>query len=551
MAYTDYQTIRGNDAEFDSLVSAAILDGWRPYGSPSREGNANIQAMVKGNDGATDYQTIVAAPSAIDAIVTEAMADEWQPFGDQEKRGAVVVQRMVKGLKAAAGSGSGIGANGNLRIGWIGTSLIQNCMQPSAVKIANSSRGWISWARFFSKGAFHSPVWWDDTVRVGWEPGQVAGTSRYFNGLNAGVAGQTIAQIAARKEFLTKNVKCDLIVIDGGTNDISGSMTAQQIQAAREEIANYYLDQGIPVILLTILARDLAQWAAGSTLRQKAMLVNSLSREYVKGKSNCVLYDWNTRWATLYPNWVPKSGYSNDGTHMAPTAGVDIGEDFANFVKQFMPSAAPRVWAQDDVYNASNNPRGNQLANPFCTGTTGSLTNATGSVATSMRVNRQSGDATVVAGKVARSDGRGEWQEITITTGATDSEVRFQTSTANIVTPALAGEWMQASCEVEIDASADIYQVQLDLWDSTNGFSAIDMDPDTYSAPAVKWPNRALQGMLITPAMQMKTNGASMAWRVRILVDNPGSAATIKVRIGAVEQRIVDDPRLSVEYKAQ
>lgn len=452
----------------------------------------------------------------------------------------------------APAADGGVSARKGIRIGFIGTSLIQNNMQPAATTLGNSSRGWISWARFFSRGRFYSPSWYDPTVYAGWEPSGVAGTTRYFMGLNAGVSSQTIAQIAARKDFLVRNVKCDMVVVDGGTNDISGSMTAEQIHAERANICDYYLANGIPAVLLPILARDIATWPAGSTQRAKANQVNALGREYAKSRANLLPWDWNASWCDFSTGYsVPKTGYSNDGTHQAPSGAVADGESFAQFVANLLPESQPLVWSPDDIYDATNNPRGNILTNPFCTGTSGSLTNATGQVATGMRVNRQSGTATVVASKEARADGRGEYQVITITPGNSDSEVRFQTATANMTSPLAKGEWVRASCEVEISAHAYIRGVTLELWDSTNSFTTADMVADSYTTPAVRWPNRELKGLLETNPMQHASANPSCSWRLRIVIGNTGEGASgdLVVKVGSIEWRKVDDPRELVEYQ--
>lgn len=453
---------------------------------------------------------------------------------------------------SAAGGGGGGGFRRGVRLGFIGTSLIQNNIQSSSSQVSHSSRGWISWARFFSRGRFFTPVWYDPSVYTGWEPGQVEGATRYFRGLNAGVSGQTIVQIAARKEFLAAAVDCDMIVIDGGTNDIA-TLTATEIQDAREAIAEYYLGLGIPVVLLPILARSIAQWPGGDVKRQKAAWINQRSRDFCKGREACWLYDWNGAWADLTGSYVvPKAGYSNDGLHKAPPGGVAVGEDFANFLADILPPAQPRVWAQDDQYSAANNPFGNLLSNPFCLGTGGSVTGATGTVANNMRIELVSGDGAVVGSKEARADGRGEYQVITITPGSTDTTARFRTANADMATTFPVDTWLQASCEVEISAHAYIRGVTLTLWDVTGGVTVSDMSPDQYTTPAVRWPDRTYQGLLETPAIRVSTANPTFRWRVDIVLGNTteGASGDLVVKIGAVEFRPVEDPRALVGYTA-
>lgn len=449
---------------------------------------------------------------------------------------------------SAAGGGGGVGGfRRGIRVGFIGTSLIQNNVQSSVSQISHSSRGWVSWARFFSRGQFFSPIWYDANVYTGWEPSGTAGATRYFRGLNAGVFGQTIAQVAARKEFLAASVQCDLIVIDGGTNDIA-TLGAVDIQTSREAIADYYLGLGIPVIMLTIPARSLAQWPAGDSKRQKAAWINQMTRDYCKGKQGLELFDWNESWGDLTgTSIIPKTNYSYDGLHKTQWAGADIGEKFAAFLATRLPLAQRPVWANDDQYNALNNPWGNLLSNPMCFGTAGSLTDASGQVADGMRVERIAGDGLVSASKAVRSDGRGEWQIVTLSPGAADTTARFGTSTANIATSFPVDTWLKASCEVEIPAHAYIKGVTLYLWDTTAGLTVADMTPDPNQAI---WANRSYAGLLETPAIRVSVANPTMRCRVEMTIGNTGEGASadMVVKVGTMEFRPVESPQAQVGY---
>ncbi|AKE44697.1 hypothetical protein AU106_gp066 [Sinorhizobium phage phiM9] len=170
------------------------------------------------------------------------------------------------------------------KLGVIGTSLCHHndFASTSFNKISHSSRGWMSWARFYSQGLFTCPVWWDNTVYEGWEP-TGAGTTRFFQGLNAGVFGQTAEEIYARREFLTKNIDCDIIVVDAGTNDYE-TRTKEQIQQTREDLVNYFLSFGKLVILLPILARSTTVWPGGGVTRARMNWINHKSREFCAGR---------------------------------------------------------------------------------------------------------------------------------------------------------------------------------------------------------------------------------------------------------------------------
>ena len=334
------------------------------------------------------------------------------------------------------------------RLGVIGTSLVQqNDLASSSLKISYSSRGWLRWAQVLSNNLFYCPIWWDNTVYTGWEPSGVAGTTRYFRGLNAGVSGQTFQQILDRKSYFN-NIDVDIIVIDMGTNDV-GSYDGNTIQNARETIANYYLSLGKIVILLPILARDTTAWASGSVSRKVANYINSRTRTFCNSRRNCYLFDWNQAWVDMNnpTDTVPVTGNTDDGTHFIPRGAYFVGKAFAAFLATILPAAQPRTWGVDDTYDATYNPYGNLITNPFMYGNSGANgTGSTGNVANGFRSERSTGGSTVVASKEVRADGRGSWQVLTYTpSGAAVDLFYLRTSTANTTHGLANGDWVQAS----------------------------------------------------------------------------------------------------------
>lgn len=439
------------------------------------------------------------------------------------------------------------------RLGVIGTSLVQQNEIGIAGKVSHWGRGWLSWARFFAKGRFVCPIWSDMTVYPGWEPSAVPGATRGFGGLNAGVSGQTVAQIEARKSYLASNVACDIVVIDAGTNDM-GALTKEEIHSARVSLAQYYLANGLKVVLLPILSRGVSSWTAGSAERKKAAWINQMSRDFCAATNNCYLFDWNAAWVdSSNANGEPFSGYSNDAIHFAVPGGVAVGEAFATFLARLLPDPAPRVWSQDDKYDATDNPLGNMLANPFCTGTTGTLgTGATGTVATGMRVERASGDATVVAAKETRTDNRGDWQVMTFTPGASDSLLYFRTAAADTTHSLPAGTWVQASIELDIGSFNGWQGVSLYLKDNgTDGLLAYGMEAYDAGSGYVKLPTRVMNGQIVTPPILLVSGSPSIRWRLEVRVGSTGGGAsgTGVLKAGAVELRPVPSPYIVANYR--
>lgn len=441
---------------------------------------------------------------------------------------------------------------GGVRMAVIGTSLVQQNDAATSAKVSHWNRGWLSWARFFSKGRFYCPIWSDMTSYSGWEPSGVPGSSRGFVGLNAGVSGQTYAQILARKDFLVSAVECDIVVIDCGTNDID-PQAKEDIHSARVSLANFYLEAGKRVILMPILSRGIASWPSASAQRAKAAWINQKTRDFCAATPNCYFFDWNAAWInSADADGQPLAGYSNDAIHFAPAGGVAVGEAFANFLQKILPDPYPRVWSQDDKYNATNNPLGNLLTNPYCTGTAGALgTGASGSVATGMRVERSTGDATVVASKETRTDNRGDWQVMTFTPSTTDSLLYFRTSSADTAHTYAAGDWVQASIEVDIGSFNGWQGVTLYIKDNgTNGLIAYGMEQFD-DGGIVKLPTRGMVGTIITPPIQIVSGSATLRWRVEVRVGSTGGGAsgTGVLKVGAIELRKVESPKEVVNYR--
>lgn len=440
------------------------------------------------------------------------------------------------------------------RVATIGTSLVQqNNAGTTTPKISYWSRGWMPWARAYSKGAIYHPVWHDSTVIPGWEPSGTPNATRNYQGLNFGVSGQTTPQIIARLEYIKANYAnaFDIIIVDGGTNDVA-SGNAALIQSQRETICDFFLAMGKIVILLPILARGTGSWAAGSTSRKTANFINSKTRRFARTRKNLFIWDWNQQWIdNSAADSVPLTGSSSDEIHYNVKGGDDNGYDLWRFLSAagIIPPATPKVWAQDDLYDATSNPEGNVLTNPFCLGTSGANgTASSGSVATGMRSERSSGSAcSVVCTKEVRADNRGEWQVLTYDiVGTTEELFYFRTSTAD-TTHAHAGQWVRASIEVETNDTDGLTGLSLYLTDQngTNGLLSYDLEPFDNGSGNERWPAKNRSILLETNPILMAADSTTARWRLEVRVKGPSLVPPI-IKAGAIEFRRISDPRVFV-----
>jgi lysophospholipase L1-like esterase len=431
------------------------------------------------------------------------------------------------------------------RLGVIGTSLIQQNDVGANGKVSHWARGWLSWARVLSRGIFTTPIWYDPVSKPGWEPSGTPGAARFFNGLNAGVSGQMIKDIEARKYFLVNDVDVDIVVLDGGANDM-GSQTKEYIQSYREALADFYLQNGKLVILLPILARNTTSWTAGGAERKKAAWINARTREFTKTRDGCFYFDWNKAWVdSMSANGTPLTGYSPDGIHFSPQGGYAVGLAFAQFLATILPEAQPRVTSQDDQFDATENPLGNLFTNPFCLGTGGSIgTGVTGTVAPGLRLERSAGASTGVASKETRPGNRGEYQVLTLSPSGTGENLFYIRSNAADTPHTYAeGTWIQASIEVDVSAYTGWTGISLFLQDrGTNGLISYAMEPFDGGSGNEKLTGSAWSGLLVTPPIEIVAGSANLRWRLEVRFDG-AVAGTPVVKAGAVEVRQVSNPK--------
>lgn len=133
---------------------------------------------------------------------------------------------------------------------------------------------------------------------------------------------------------------------------------------------------------------------------------------------------------TTSSTYAPISGATSTGDNLHTTsiggylAGDALYEGVYHDVVGFSRYAAlPNL-----VYDATQNPAGNLIANAFLNGTTGTggAWVTSGSVPTGMTLNRTAGTGTVAISTVARTDGKaGNWKRFTFTMQAGDTYSMF------------------------------------------------------------------------------------------------------------------------------
>jgi lysophospholipase L1-like esterase len=221
---------------------------------------------------------------------------------------------------------------------------------------------------------------------------------------NAGIGGNTTAQMLARvdADVIARNPTwCSVM---GGINDVS-TLTAAQTVVNLQAIYQKLRNAGIRVIAHTItpLTTGHANFTAANT--QKIMEINSRIRQECKLYPDMVLVDSHA--ALVDPNsatGVARTGViATDNIHPSAKGSRLIGEAFANAVGGFIPANVTSVSSAAD--NRGVNAASTNLwpALPS-TATGGTLAGtATGAPPSGFKVMSNAGSPTVAGSAVART----------------------------------------------------------------------------------------------------------------------------------------------------
>ncbi len=412
------------------------------------------------------------------------------------------------------------------RVALIGTSLVQQNHHAGDRHIHSCARGWATWAEVLSAGQLDITVFHDPRVFPGWEPSGRVGVTRGFGGLNAGVSGQKARDIAERLEEVLK-LDFDLIVVDAGTNDMMVE-TKEVIQSIREAIVDRLIEAGKTVILLPILARGTQKWVAGGSERAKAHWINQKSLAFAATRPHCHVFDWNSIWMDPHSvDGVPYDGFSDDGTHFSVPGGYAVGKALAAYLRGFLAPSALRTWAQDDRFDAVNNPLGNIVPDPLladCRPLAAGPAASPGLAAASRTISRP--------------DRASNWQEIRVAGG----ECFVDILPGAFVNPLPAGAWVQASVEVDVEAHDGWRDISLILEDGApEGLVSQALAPfDLGDGNLAAFPKEAWSGVLKTPPIKLKT--ATQNLRFGLSLQAVPSKQPASMRFSTPELRQVMQP---------
>lgn len=242
-----------------------------------------------------------------------------------------------------------------------------------------------------------------------------------FSGAS-GIASQgsaaQIARLPGVIAALTTRPKFFVLQIAG--NDIVGSAPLASVKQDVTDMVAMVKNAGVIPVLMT--PNTLGGLTAGQVLRHAAIAEHM---RYLHLSDRTIRLADVSRWTgdTTSSTYAAISGVLlADNLHLtnygAWLAGEALYAGLQNDVNGYSLSAAtPGL-----VYDSTDNPYGNLIANPFLTGTTGTggAWVSSGNVPTGMTINRTAGTGTVAITSVARTDRPGNWTRLTFTMQAND-----------------------------------------------------------------------------------------------------------------------------------
>lgn len=317
------------------------------------------------------------------------------------------------------------------RVGYIGDSLVQgnNWAWLDGDLIFSSTRGEITWARAFYPH-FDIDTWIDPSDG-----------GRHFDGMNAGVSGETVAQIAKR---LNRTLRWapDIMIVSAGINSVTTGVDARTISSGLKSICEFYLDHGIRVILANIRPVTEDVIPVASDQFQVLEEVNTWIRSFAMATPGVEF--WNVAAAYDDGHGRMKPEYTFDGTHLSSLGAQQGGLSLVAVLQRLVPQQF-----KTEARNLFPNGRLRGVDGRAGAGITGQV--AHGFYA---RMKPRNAKITAAASIGDDSDGQGVNRfQFSAPGGGKDVEAFILSLNAtNLDVSSLAGQWVKARCRLSLSA---------------------------------------------------------------------------------------------------
>ena len=373
-----------------------------------------------------------------------------------------------------------------------------------------------------------------DNDRGMWKWANILMGQRFNTLAVSGVSGDTAALMLARIEADVLDHEPDYVVVLVGINDISAGVATATIISNLQSI--YSKINAIGATVVACLEYPSSSAYSTTAKREALMQLNHAILDYARTHSNVVvanLYD-----ALIDPTsatGAQKTGTLHDNIHPSVAGARLCATEISNVMTTLCPAQRIFSTSKIDVVSATHQ-GGNLVLNGCMAGTAGTNTGTgmSGNVADSWFNFLESGTATSVSSKVARTDNySGEWNRQTIAATADNSIIRLR-QTVTLPAQVAVGDTIEAYCELALSSVVgvvDSVHFVIYLMDAgfTNTLAAWSIEPS--GDPAT-----AFSGVLKIDPVVIPANTTQMFVMVRCQLDNGASCV---VDVGRVEVRKV------------
>jgi lysophospholipase L1-like esterase len=316
-----------------------------------------------------------------------------------------------------------------IRVGYIGDSLLQgnNLAARDGLLITAQANREITWTRALYPH-FDIDTWID-----------LADSFRHFSGMNAGLSGDTAAQVRARMNAPGSPLP-DIMIVSVGINSVTFGVSARSIQSDLQAICQFYLQRGIKVILSNIRPISAEFVPDGDPQLSVRSDVNAWIREFATTTADVVFWDV----AAAYDDGSgrPLAGYTVDGLHPSSFGSQHAALSLVPIIRQLVKPGQPPSPGPINFF-----PNG-QLAGKHGTAGPG----VKGQIADGFTAEMLSPGATVTVEAAARPNREtgGGVQEFSFTLRGGSSIEVFGLTGKRFDVSMLAGKWVKARCKLTL-----------------------------------------------------------------------------------------------------
>jgi lysophospholipase L1-like esterase len=269
--------------------------------------------------------------------------------------------------------------------------------------------------------------WWD------WGSSLVAGGPPMDVVYNAGIGGNTTAQMQARLQTDVLAYSPGYATLWGGTND--GWLSASDVDASYQRMVQMIQTMNAAGIYVFVISETTSN-AKGTTFPALVAYYNDKLRQYCAQSSGCEFWDFNR----LVVDPALATGYNKstmlyDGVHLGPLGASTCGkQEVAARLARFKTNLCTLVHSQVDTQGVNANSR-NIFSNPLMLGSGGTPGSGNSGTLPNSWTGATSASVAAAYSTPARADGIGNDLQAVYTATGSGTHFTTQTGTFSRIVP--------------------------------------------------------------------------------------------------------------------